>query len=602
MKKAFIELYSLLKKKEKIFLVFLFIMMLIASVLEIIGIGAIPAFLAVIINPDKLSIYPFVSNIAKFLNLNEQSNLIVWGSVLLILIFITKNLFIAALYYFKSRFLFNFKKRMEIGLYKKYIYAPFDFHLHVNSSDLIRNVTLEVTHIIVNFLLPTLQIILDIFLIALILIMLVFVNAEITLTVGVTLALTSLIFSTLIKKKLKKHGKIALDHRQLMIKHLNQGLGAIKEIKVIGREDYFVNKFSLSAKKTAEAGLFRQITSVLPKPFLEVIMVIGLLSIILILYTQGKHAEIIVPTIALYAVALVRLLPVIGNIITSYTSIRYNYVSVAPVYDHLMNIPSNIRNNSHASDKHEWTDYSCFVNNLSFKYPNSDKMVLNSVSFKINKGNLIGFVGYTGSGKTTLVDILLGLLASDEKSVHFNNESFNDLKDIFPNRVGYIPQNIFLLDDSIKNNIALGVDQNQIDTNKLNKAIEMSQLNDFINHLDEGIETIIGERGIRLSGGQRQRIGIARALYFEPEILIMDEATSSLDNQTERFFIEAIQNLRKKMTIIIIAHRLSTIEYCDHIYFIREGKVIAEGTYHELLADCSEFRNLAGELNKYNGR
>lgn len=597
MKKAFIELYTLLKKKEKIFLIVLFVMMFIASMLEIVGIGAIPAFLAVIINPDKLEIYPVVSNIAKFLNLGEESNLIVWGSVLLILIFILKNFFIAALYYSKSRFLFNFKKRLEISLYKKYIYAPFEFHLHTNSSDLIRNVTQEITHIVVNFLLPSLQLILDTFLIALILIMLVFVNAEITLTVGVTLALTSLLFSSLIKKKLKKHGKIALDHRQLMIKHLNQGLGAIKEIKIVGREEYFVNKFSFSAEKTAKAGLFRQITSVLPKPFLEVIMVIGLLSIILILYSQGKPAEIIVPTIALYAVALVRLLPVIGNIITSYTGIRYNYVSVSPVYEHLVNIPSSIRNNSHPKEKYEQFDYSLSISKLNYKYPNSDKVILDSVSFKINKGQLIGFVGYTGSGKTTLVDILLGLLAADKKHIRFNDKLFSDLKDLFPNKVGYIPQNIFLLDDSIKNNIALGVDEKKIDTTKLNKAIEMAQLTDFIDQLEDGIDTFIGERGIRLSGGQRQRIGIARALYFEPEILIMDEATSSLDNQTERFFIEAIQNLRKKMTIIIIAHRLSTIEYCDHIYFMREGKIIAEGNYNDLLQNCREFRELAGELN-----
>lgn len=597
MKKAFIELYTLLKKKEKIFLIVLFVMMFIASMLEIVGIGAIPAFLAVIINPEKLSIYPVVSSIAQMLNLTEKSNLIVWGSVLLILIFILKNFFIAALYYSKSKFLFSFKKRLEISLYKKYIYAPFEFHLNTNSSDLIRNVTQEITHIVVNFLLPTLQLILDSFLIALILIMLVFVNAEITLTVGVTLALTSLLFSSLIKKKLKKHGKIALEHRQLMIKHLNQGLGAIKEIKIVGKEEYFLNKFSFSAEKTAKAGLFRQITGVLPKPFLEVIMVIGLLSIILILYSQGKPAEIIVPTIALYAVALVRLLPVISNIITSYTSIRYNYVSVSPVYDHLIKIPSKIRNNSNLKEIYGKSDYSLYVDKLNYKYPNSDKTILNSVSFKINKGQLIGFVGYTGSGKTTLVDILLGLLAAENKHVRFNNQSFNDLKDIFPNKVGYIPQNIFLLDDSIKNNIALGVDEKKIDATKLNKAIEMAQLTSFIGELEDGINTFIGERGIRLSGGQRQRIGIARALYFEPEILIMDEATSSLDNQTERFFIEAIQYLRKKMTIIIIAHRLSTIEYCDHIYFMKEGKIIAEGTYNELLTNCNEFRELAGELN-----
>lgn len=592
MKKAIIQLYYLLEKSEKRTLKLLFIMMIIGSLFEIVGIGAIPAFLGFLMNPEKISQYEIVNDVIKYFSIEGTDELLLWSCGFLVLIYFIKNLFLSFLYYKKSKFVYTIKKRLEIALFEKYLKAPYLFHLETNSSNLIRNVTQEIPHVIVNFLLPILQVVLDLILLIVIIATLIYANPSITLVVGSSIGLLSLLFLSVVKKKLKRYGKMALDHRTLLLKHLNQAIGAIKEIKIIANESFFMKKFSFSAEKNAVAMRFRQTTSLLPKPFLELMMVVGLVAITFVLFSQGQTTDVIIPTIALYGIALIRLLPVISTMITNYTSIRYNYVSVEPVYDHLMNIitTKKIENKNNV----DYKNYEMNIDDLWFQYPNTSKRVLENVSFRIKKGEVIGFVGYTGSGKTTLVDMLLGLLPSDSDSISLQNKKYKSIAEIFNGRVGYIPQTIFLIDDTIKNNIAFGVDEDKINEHILQHVIELAQLKEFIGELESGVETIIGERGVRISGGQRQRIGIARALYFQPEILIMDEATSSLDNQTEKFFIDAIQSLRRNMTILIIAHRLTTIEYCDRIYFISDGKIIAEGDYDQLLSTSKEFRQLVG--------
>ncbi|MCF8265784.1 MAG: ABC transporter ATP-binding protein/permease [Ignavibacteriales bacterium] len=590
MKKAIIQLYYLLEKSEKRTLKLLFIMMIIGSLFEIVGIGAIPAFLGFLMNPEKISQYEIVNDLIKYFSIEGTNELLLWSCGFLVIIYFIKNLFLSFLYYQKSKFIYTIKKRFEIALFEKYLKAPYLFHLETNSSSLIRNVTQEIPHIIVNFLLPILQVVLDLILLIIIIATLIYVNPTITLVVGSSIGLLSLFFLSMVKKKLKRYGKMALDHRTLLLKHLNQAIGAIKEIIVIANESFFMKKFSFSADRNAVAMRFRQTTSLLPKPFLELMMVVGLVAITFVLFSQGQTTEVIIPTIALYGIALIRLLPVISAMITNYASIRYNYVSVEPVYDHLMNIITRRRTEDKKNVDYE--DYELNIADLCFQYPNTNKKVLEKVSFKIKKGEVIGFVGYTGSGKTTLVDILLGLLPSDSESISLHNKKYKSISEIFNGKVGYIPQTIFLIDDSIKNNIAFGVDEDEINEDLIQHVLELAQLKEFIQELESGIETMIGERGVRISGGQRQRIGIARALYFQPEILIMDEATSSLDNQTEKYFIDAIQSLRRNMTILIIAHRLTTIEYCDRIYFISDGKIIAQGDYEYLLSNSKEFKQL----------
>jgi ATP-binding cassette subfamily C protein len=306
--------------------------------------------------------------------------------------------------------------------------------------------------------------------------------------------------------------------------------------------------------------------------------------------------------LALFALSIRRLLPAVNNIVSQYSSLRYNAYSVNPIYEDLINLEKyqnlkqdddNDKDNN--KSKKSFLKEKIAIKNLDFKYQKHQDLILRDISFSITQGQAIALVGSTGSGKTTLADLILGLLKPSSGKIEVDDKDIYTNISAWQKNIGYIPQFIYLSDDSIKNNIAFGLEEDEIDDDKLKKAIEVSQLTEFIGQLPEKENTKIGERGIRLSGGQRQRIGIARALYDNPEVLVMDEATSSLDNITEKFIIEAIEKLKKNRTIIIIAHRLSTVKNCDQLYILKQGQIIEQGTYNELIVKNKEFKDMSGE-------
>jgi ATP-binding cassette subfamily C protein len=592
--------------------------MILAGLLEVVSIGLLSGFIAGVANPDLILNNQYISSILSTLNINNQRQILVFGTISLILVFLLKNIYLIAYKYIQSRFIYNRYRSISSRLFKIYMNVPYSFHLNRNSASLIRNVSTESRFIATNVMLPMLHIATEFVMALSIIILLLSVQPLITVFTLVSLGGVSILFLKLTKKTMKKHGKKALEEREDIIKTVNEGIGGFKEVTLTGRKPWLVKKFEKSMLNLSKAEIFQQTTKQSVSPIIETIAIAGILLIAFILLKQGHSLAILSSILALFALSIRRLLPAINNIIANYNSLRYHAYSVDPIYQDLVNLEkyqnidkdvNNIDKNDKDNNKEEkvnkenknkktkksFLKEKIEIKNLEFKYQKNQELILKNISLTIPQGQAVALVGSTGSGKTTLADLILGLLKPSAGKIEVDN------KDIYTNiskwqeNIGYIPQFIYLSDDSIKNNIAFGLEENEIDEDKLQKAIEVSQLSEFISQLPEKENTKIGERGIRLSGGQRQRIGIARALYDNPEVLVMDEATSSLDNITERFIIQAIERLKRNRTIIIIAHRLSTVKNCDKLYILKQGRIIDQGTYNELIIKNKEFKDMSGE-------
>ncbi len=593
------KLKAILPAKDKFKVIVLILFMIFAGILEVLSIGILSGFVAGVADPDLLLKNQYLTNLFKFLNITTDRQILIYGTISLIAIFLFKNLYLIAYKYLKARFIYNRYRSISSRLFKIYMNVPYSFHLKRNSADLIRNVSPEARAIATNVMLPLLQIATEAIMTLAIIILLLAVEPLVTLFTLIILGGVSALFLKFTKKRMKRHGKKALAERAEIIKTLNEGVGGFKEVTLMNRQAWFIKKFEDSILNLSRAQIFQQATKQSVKPIIETIAIAGILLIAIFLLNQGHSLASLAATLALFALSIKRLLPAINGIISQYNSLRYHSYSVDPIYQDLINLKDyeykERREKEEKKDKKE--DSSLLkekieVKNLDFKYDSDQELILKNISLTIPQGHAIGLVGATGSGKTTLVDLILGLLKPTSGQIEVDRKDiFKHLAD-WQENIGYIPQFIYLSDDSIKNNIALGLKEEDIDDKKIKKAIEVSQLTEFINQLPDKENTKIGERGIRLSGGQRQRIGIARALYNNPEVLVMDEATSSLDNVTEKIIIQAIEKLKRNRTIIIIAHRLTTVKNCDNLYILKHGQIIAQGSYNELAEKNQEFKGM----------
>jgi len=565
--------------------------MFIGALLETIGVGAIPAFVSVLAFPEQILKYPFLKPLLNYLDLTTSKQLLIYSGIALLVVFIIKNVFVSFVYYLQARFTKNRQNDLSHRLFAFYINAPYSFHLKNDSSVLLRNVHQETQRVIVGILGPVQTIIMQSLILISISILLLATEPVLTIFAGTILGLSSGLFLKVLHAKTKKVGQAAQNERQMFIQIINQGLGGIKEILVSGNNSYFTKKFLTSIRRITSADAFILVAEKISQPFLECIIVLGILAVAGILLFMGRSIESIAPTLALFGAALIRLKNCMIMIVSSFTNLRYNAVAINPVWKDLNTISKLVKPHS-SSPTTTSLDNNIKFDKVQYTYPGSDNPSIKEINLIIPKTGSIALVGPTGSGKTTLVDILLGLLEPDKGTILENGVDINTNLAEWHRKIGYIPQFIYLLNDTIKNNIAFGLEDSEINEKKLQKAIHTAQLKDFVSTLPKRVETIVGERGIRLSGGQRQRIGIARALYNNPEILVMDEATSALDNTTEDLLVQALEKLKQDRTIIMIAHRLSTIKNCDVLYFMKDGHIIASGKYDELLSKCDEFRKM----------
>ncbi len=586
------KLVEMLNQGEKRSALLLLLFMLGGALLEVISLGMIPAFIAIVADFSIIERFSILQNITRIFQINNQQDLIWKGSISLIFIFIIKNIYITILLLKRSEFSAKVQYRLSSSLLNLYYNAPYTFHLNRNSSDLFSKVSDEVKIIVMGILLPALGLIMDIiFAISTILILLVY-EPGISLVSLLIFLVTGILYWFMVRKKTLAFGSQLTDIRSEMYKRIYEGFGGLKDAKILNREKYFLEATKKSFTKTINATKFQQNVSAVSRPFIETIAVIGMLVIVLVLLYQNRPLHEVLSVLALFAIASIRLLPAINQIMVGFSGIRSFLYTINPVYNDIKELEHESLNLKYHPVNKIPFENAFELKNLTYTYPNNDKPAIYNLSLSIEKGTAIAIVGKSGSGKTTLVDIILGLLHPEKGEIKVDNRNIKDDIRSWQQQIGYIPQQIFLSDSSIKQNIAFGIEENKIDLVKLNRAIAASQLETLMEELPDGVETLIGERGVRLSGGQRQRIGIARALYHDPQILIMDEATSALDNITERYIIEAIDRLKGGRTIITIAHRLSTVKNCDTLYLMKEGVITHSGSYDDLLKHSNEFKEM----------
>jgi ABC-type multidrug transport system fused ATPase/permease subunit len=596
--KNFKKIFELLSLHERKRASFLLILTLIMAILDMIGVASIFPFISVLSNPQIIETNIYLLNIYKVSSAigvaNKQHFIFLLGITVFVLLLFSLVIK-ATTIYFQARFALMREYSISKRLIECYLHQPYLWFLNRNSANLGRAILSDVIQVVEQTLIPIINIISQSFVALAILTLLFLLDPILAFIAGLTLISSYMIVFYFVKNILSHFGSVRVKANSERFSIISEAFSATKEVKVGGLEQEYINLFSKPAKIYAKNQSLAYVVAQIPRYFLEGIAFGGLIILVLVLMLLGNNFDKIVPIIALYAFAGYRLMPALQQIYASSAQLRFSRPALDLLHKDLINLQHS-KQTSNNTNIIPLTK-SVVLNNISFSYPNSKKLSLKNINLTIPAFTKVGIAGVTGSGKTTLVDIILGLLDPSQGTFRVDeNEIKNDNKRSWQKSIGYVPQQIYLSDTSVANNIAFGVEIKKIDQQSVEKAAKIANLHEFvINELPQSYNTIIGERGVRLSGGQRQRIGIARALYHNPKIFILDEATNALDNTTEQEVMDAINNLGDKITIILITHRLKTIKNCDIIFFMEKGLLIKQGNYNTLLENCEQFRKMAAQ-------
>jgi ATP-binding cassette, subfamily B, bacterial PglK len=579
------------KKKILILMLGLFFF---TSLMEVIGIGMVGPFMALATNPESIKTNLMINAIYTKLHFSSESQFFLLLGLMLVIVF-----FVKAYFNFKSQkyvfeFGFNLQGELATRLTRSYLNAPYTFHLNKNSAVIIQNIISETERFANSYIMPLLTVVSNAVIALLIVVLLVVTNALATLIIAGIL-LVAIIIIKILKDRPKSWGKECYQARIEMHRQINHGLGSLKETKVIGCESYFENQLDFQSKIFGKNASLAASFSNLPRYLIEAFLITFLIVFTFVFLSTNKgDPQNLTSVLGVFSLASIRLLPIASGIVGTINTLKFNAHSLDQIYSDLKELEKEgvtqfLPDRHHRTEKTDsFQEKISFedcvaIQNVFYGYPNAKKQSLNGLSLEIEKGTSIGLIGKSGAGKTTLVDVILGLLIPQNGDVKVDGVSIYENLRSWQNLLGYVPQSIFLIDDTLERNVAFGVEDSLINDAKVRRAIEAAQLSELVEQLPLGLQTIIGERGVMLSGGQRQRVGIARTLYHEREILVFDEATAALDNETEGLVTEAIKSLGNTKTIIIIAHRLSTIEHCDHIYLIEDGLTKKSGSYEEIV-------------------
>ncbi len=579
--------------RQRAQLAILFGGMLVGALMEMVAIGTIPAFAALIGSPERVVNNHYVMRFVGDLHNVPQSKLILWAATALFVFFVLKNTYLFVLLLAQSTFTQRFQSRLAVRVLRAYLYAPYYLHLQRNPSELLRNANSEALEIIASVVMPGMVVTMEALTVALILALLFLAQPVVSLFACVLLGGTALLFMKTIKRRLTRYGEQIQFFRGKMVQAVHESLSSVKLTKVLGREDYFVDTFASHTDAYVQANRFRQIATETPRLILEVTAIAGLLGVAALLTFFGKPAVTITVTLALLSIALVRTIPSVNRITSALATLRYGDYALEAISKDLRELEVEDVTTRRQSDTPLLLRDSIRFEKVHYRYPGAANSSLRDITLRIQRGSSVAIIGPTGAGKTTLVDLLLGLLDPSEGRIWIDDKDLSTDIRSWQRSIGYVPQDVYLTDDSIRRNIALGMRNEAIDSTAIDRAVAAAQLDIFIDSLPDGLETVVGERGVRLSGGQRQRIGIARALYHDPPVLIFDEATSSLDSETEELVIEAVDSLRGSRTIIVIAHRLSTIRNCDRAFALRDGALFATGPVADFVDHSKPIRTLS---------
>ncbi len=572
------QIFSIISKKDRRRFIVIFFMILVSAGLDLIGVSAILPVVSLLSAPD-VSTAISGNFILRFLsscfNTSDAMKLSIITLVFLIVIFLIKIGYSFLLTFAQTKFTMSFNRRIRERLMRIYLGMPYEYHHEHNSSTLIRKSTYDVDIFtsavsgFLDFLVKSITM--------LIIIIYLFISSYIaTLIIGGLLTIFAIFIIFILRKRIRKLGAKIQELNSYNYKYLSQSFNGIKESKISNTEEFFVNTYSNNIGLINHYTLINAMYSSIPGHSLEFVGIIGMVISLLIIITIGDTQNYqIISMFSVFAYAVIKLLPCVTTVTSYLNGFAFYSASVNSVYNDLEEV-KNIENNIE-----KYGDYSSLVfrnivdiNGVSFAYKDEpDKFVVKNVSFEIRKNTSVAISGKSGAGKTTLVDIILGLLKPSAGNVNCDGVDINTNVRGWRDNLSYVPQNIYLMDDTIRNNVVFGIDTKNIDDRKIWEALDKAQLREFVEQSPKGLDTVIGERGIRLSGGQRQRIGIARAFYRNTNIIVLDEATSALDYETEKNILDHVSQYSKDHTLIIITHRLNTIESCDYIYKIEDGQI-----------------------------
>lgn len=562
--------------------------MLLHSGMELLGIGAIPVLIVTITFPERLTIIPFIGPLMVDFQNYFGENFVIFMSLLIIGLYVVKSSLFVFQNYLKGKIGRNFQVQLSSRLLKTYMNVPYQFHMSSNLPELIRNINGEVSKVSNEVLIKLMTLVANLLVGLFVIGLLLWTDPLVSLTSMLLFSIINFLFIRRTRKKINDNAKLALQMRKAKNRVVLSSLNLIKEIKLFRNQEFFLRSYKRALNKEAKIIIYKTVAEKMPKAILEVAAISTLVAIIFIFHATNKDPEETVGVLLVFSVALMRLLPIANQVSTAMVGITAGLVSVPPVYNDIQLSKEEL-----GDKKGDWQLDSgkISVSDLSFSY-DEEETVLGGIDLDIPMGSSIGLVGPSGSGKSTLVDLIMGLIPVGKGSITCNGKNIWDAIGDWRSQFGYVPQNITLINDSILNNVCIGLDDKKIDVDRLNSVLKQVQLEEWINTLDEGLETNLGERGVKISGGQQQRIGIARALYHQPSIMVFDEATAALDNITEKLIVEEIEALKGTVTTITIAHRLTTVKNCDMIYFLENGKIVQQGTYSELMAHSEKFRNM----------
>lgn len=576
MRDTLYKLFSILSKRQKRNVVGIGFMILIGAILETLGVSLIVPLAQAIMDADTLAQNQYVIMIQEILGLKDMNQFMVVLLFAVVAVYVIKNLYLLVMNYVQAKFVNNNQFLSVNYMLEEYLNRPYEFYLNADIPTVFRTVDSDVPKmftVLMEFIQLATEVVVSIFLC----IVLVIVDPVMTGAIALILAVMTLTIVKVVKPKLNKMGLENQAIQARMGKWRNQSIFGIKDVKVLHKEKFFVDNFASYSTKAAALNSSYVVFNNAPRLLIETICIGGLLSYMAIAIVLGQDISELATQIMAFAVAAVRLMPSVNRINTHLTNIAYFAPSVEYVYDNVdfRDYREERRFGSARIEEKEpivVKDSIC-LNKIDYAYPNTNKLILEQADMKIPIGKSVGIIGPSGAGKTTAVDIILGLLDVQGGTITCGGKNVMDNYASWLSHIGYIPQTIYLTDDPIRDNIAFGINRDEIDDKRIWEVLEEAQLKEFVESLPEGLDTSVGERGVRISGGQRQRLGIARALYHNPEILVFDEATSALDTETETAIMEAIDSFHGKKTLIIIAHRLRTIENCDMIFRVEGGKI-----------------------------
>ncbi len=566
------KLNYIFTKRDKIKIFLLMIIVIAGSFLELLAVSIFSPFINVIMEPSKLHENSIMEYIYNLFHVQSTEYFLAGIAGGIIAIYVIKNIYIIAEKNAIYRFSYRIQKNMSTSLLKAYMQEPYTFHLNKNISILQRSMQ-EDTDQFTKGIIHIMEMSAEVCVCIAISIYLYIESKSITTIVAGLLIICLAFFSFLSKKYSSAWGREGQQYKSQVYQWMNQSLGGIKEIKVLNRQEDFIEHYDSSLAKYVRVLRLNRLIGVVPKYVIEMVSMTGLLAAVIFkIFFGQKDLVDFVPQLAVFAVAAFRLLPSVGRINEHLSAVLYAVPSLDLIYNDLKEIEKVGADRQGYDDSWHFKD-KIEVKKVTYRYPDGDVDVIENANFVIERGQTVAFVGASGAGKSTMVDVLLGLLPPRYGKIYADGMNIYKNLRTWQKEIGYIPQTIYLSDDTIRNNVAFGIKEEKIDENAVVRALEQAQLQEFVEGLPEGLNTFVGDRGVRLSGGQRQRIGIARALYHDPEILVLDEATSALDNETESAVMEAIEKLQGQKTILIIAHRLTTIQNADVIFAVDDGKV-----------------------------